>query len=127
MSRGLADTSVFIASEAGRPLGELPDELAVSVITLAELEIGVLRASSPGVRAQRLATLGRVRSELPAFGIDEQTASLFAALVAELRDAGRRPKIHDTWIAATALRLGVPVCTQDADFDAFPRIEIIRV
>ena len=39
MSRAIADTSVFIAREAGRPLEELPDEIAVSVVTAAELEV----------------------------------------------------------------------------------------
>jgi len=44
MTRAIADTSVFIAREAGRPLGDLPDEIAVSVITTAELELGVARS-----------------------------------------------------------------------------------
>ena len=51
MSRAIADTSVFIAREADRPLGDLPDEIAVSVITAAELELGVLRALDPDTRA----------------------------------------------------------------------------
>ncbi|MGI8428404.1 MAG: hypothetical protein ACR2OB_03655 [Solirubrobacteraceae bacterium] len=40
---------------------------------------------------------------------------------------GARPKIQDTWIAATAVALGVPVCTQDDDFDAFASLQLIRV
>ena len=44
MNRAIADTSVFVAMESGRALGELPDEIAVSVVTAAELELGVLRA-----------------------------------------------------------------------------------
>ena len=78
MSRAIADTSVFIAREAGRPVGELPDELAVSVITAAELELGVLRATDPATRATRLATLGRVRAAYPLLGVDDATASCFA-------------------------------------------------
>ena len=66
MSRAIADTSVFIARDSGRPLGELPDEIAVSVVTAAELELGVLRAADPTTRAVRLRTLSRVRAELPA-------------------------------------------------------------
>ena len=58
MSRAIADTSVFIAEEAGRPLGQLPEEIAVSVVTAAELELGVLRASDARTRAERLRTLG---------------------------------------------------------------------
>jgi predicted nucleic acid-binding protein len=63
VSRAIADTSIFIAREAGRPLGELPDEIAVSVVTAAELELGVLRALDAAVRAVRLQTLSRVRAE----------------------------------------------------------------
>ena len=127
MSRAIADTSVFIAREAGRPLQELPDEIAVSVITAAELELGVLRASDPLTRATRLATLSRVQSAYPLLPIDEATASCYARLADEQLRAGRKPRRHDTWIAATALRHGVAVVTQDADFSAFGSVEVVRV
>ena len=127
MSRAIADTSVFIAREAGRPLGDLPDEIAVSVVTAAELELGVLRASDPSSRATRLATLASVRSAYPLLPIDEATASCFARIADEQLRAGRKPRRHDTWIAATALRHGVAVLTQDADFSAFGLVEVIRV
>jgi predicted nucleic acid-binding protein len=127
MSRAVADTSVFIARESGRPLGDLPDEIAVSVVTAAELELGVLRANDAAIRAVRLATLAGVRSAYPLLAIDEQTASCFVRIAdAELR-SGRRLRRHDTWIAATALRHGVPVVTQDPDFTAFTSIEVIHV
>lgn len=58
--RGLPDTSVFVGREQGRPMGdELPEELAISVITLAELRIGVLVAEDSPTRAIRLETLTR--------------------------------------------------------------------
>jgi predicted nucleic acid-binding protein len=127
VSRAIADTSVFIARESGRPLGDLPDEIAVSVITAAELELGILRANDAAIRATRLATLAGVRSEYPLLQIDDQTASCFARIAdAELRP-GRKLRRHDTWIAATALRHGVPVVTQDPDFTAFSSVEVIRV
>jgi len=53
VTRAIADTSVFIAREAGRPLEELPDEIAVSVVTAAELELGVLRARVPSLLGSR--------------------------------------------------------------------------
>ena len=127
MSRAVADTSVFIAREAGRALGTLPDEIAVSVVTAAELELGVLRASDPGVRATRVRTLARVRSEHPLLTIDDQTASCFARLADEQLRAGRKPRRHDTWIAATALRHGAAVVTQDRDFTPFTSIEVVQV
>lgn len=127
MSRAIADTSVFIARETGRPLEDLPDEIAVSVITAAELELGVLRAADPSSRATRLATLSRVRAAYPLLPIDEATASCFARLADEQLRVGRKPRRHDTWIAATALRHRVAVLTQDADFSAFALVQVIRV
>jgi predicted nucleic acid-binding protein len=127
VSRAIADTSIFIAREAGRPLGELPDELAVSVVTAAELELGVLRARAQSDRAARLATLSRVRAEFPLLAIDDPTASCFARIADEQLRAGRRLRRHDTWIAATALRHGAAVVTQDADFSSFAAVEVLRV
>jgi len=127
VSRAVADTSIFIAREAGRPLGDLPDEIAVSVITAAELELGVLRASDPSSRATRLATISRVRAAYPLLPIDEATASCFARIADEQLRAGRKPRRHDTWIAATALRHGVAVLTQDADFGFFGSVQVIRI
>jgi predicted nucleic acid-binding protein len=127
LSRAIADTSVFVAREAGRPLGELPDEIAVSVVTAAELELGVLRASDPATRAVRLRTLSRVRSEYPLLNVDETTASCFARIADEELRAGRKLRRHDAWIAATALQHGAAVVTQDADFGAFTSVEVIRV
>lgn len=127
MSRAVADTSVFIAREVGRGLGQLPDEIAVSVVTAAELELGVLRATEPTVRALRLRTLSRVRAEYPLLAIDDETASCFAQLADEQLRAGRKPRRHDTWIAATALRHGAAVVTQDADFSMFTPVEVIQV
>lgn len=127
MTRAIADTSVFIARESGRPLGDLPDEIAVSVITAAELELGVLRAADPASRATRLATLSRVRAAYPLLPVDDATASCFARLADEQLRAGRKPRRHDTWIAATALRHGAAVLTQDAGFAAFASVGVIRV
>jgi len=127
VSRAIADTSVFVAREAGRPLGALPDEIAVSVVTAAELELGVLRAADPSARATRLATLSRVRAAYPLLPIDDATASCFARLADEQLRVGRKPRRHDTWIAASAMRHGVAVLTQDTDFSAFASVQIIRV
>jgi predicted nucleic acid-binding protein len=127
VSRAIADTSVFITREAGRPLGELPDEIAVSVVTAAELELGVLRADDPSTRAVRLATLLRVRGEYPLLPMDDAIASCFARLADEELRAGRKLRPHDTWIAATALRHGAAVITQDADFSAFASVDVLRV
>ncbi len=125
--RAIADTSVFIARESDRPLGDLPEEIAVSVVTAAELELGVLRADDAGVRATRVATLSQVRSAFPLLPVDQGTASCFARIAdSELR-AGRKLRRHDAWIAATAMRHGAAVVTQDADFSSFSAVLVVRV
>src|SRR5229473_2593045 len=100
--RGLLDTSIFIAQESGRALGTLPTAAAISVVTVAELHLGVLMA-------------------------DRSAARAFAEIVAEARRHGRRPKIMDTWIAATAITHGLPVYTQDDDFATIPGIQVFRI
>ncbi len=59
--------------------------------------------------------------------IDDATASCYARIADEQLRAGRKPRRHDTWIAASALRHGVAVVTQDADFTAFSSVDVIRV
>lgn len=126
--RGLLDTSVFIANEQGRDLdrSRLPDEAAVSVVTLAELSLGVHLATSEGTRAQRLRTLNAVQSTYAVLGVDEAVATSFAELVATARRAGYRPKVQDSWIAATAHAHQVPVFSQDGDFDDLA-VDVVRV
>ncbi|HVR05997.1 MAG TPA: PIN domain-containing protein [Solirubrobacteraceae bacterium] len=127
MKRGIADTSIFVAQEVERELGELPEKLAVSVITAAELELGVLRALDTDTRARRLATLSRVRSSYPLLPVDAKIASCFARIAAHELEAGRKLRRHDAWIAATALRHGAAVVTQDSDFSAFSSVSVIHV
>ena len=127
--RGILDTSVFIADEQGRALAtdRLPDEAAISVVTLAELELGVHLTATEEVRARRLATLQALQAAYAALPIDSFVASAFAELVATARRSGRRPKVQDTWIAATARTHSVAVYTQDDDFDGLAGVEVVRV
>jgi predicted nucleic acid-binding protein len=127
LSRAIADTSIFIAHETGRELGVLPEQIAVSVITAAELELGVLRATDGNTRARRLSTLSRVQATYALLPVDPQIASCFARIAAAERDRGRRLRRHDTWIAATAMRHDATVLTQDADFSSFEEVDVVRV
>lgn len=128
MSRGLADTSVFIARERGRSLDveTLPDELAVSIITIGELRAGVLASSTVDVRDRRLGTL-TAALRLDPVPVDEAVAAEWARLRVLLRDSGQRMPVNDSWIAATALALGVPVVTQDDDFPEIGELAVTRV
>jgi len=129
VSRAVLDTSVLIAREQGRPLQrQLPDQVAISVVSIAELELGVLVAADADTRAQRLRTLSEVRALASALPIDERTASAYAELAARSLAAGRKPRIHDTWIAATALVNQTEVWTQDQDFTDFAgAVPIVRI
>jgi predicted nucleic acid-binding protein len=128
---GLLDTSVFIASESGRPLVDtmLPSRSFVSVITLAELRAGVLAAATTGIRARRLATLESV-SGLEPLTVDSRAAAEWARLRFELHEAGRRVNVNDLWIAAIAAANDLPVVSQDAGFEALADLggpAVIRV
>jgi predicted nucleic acid-binding protein len=128
MAGAVLDTSIFIATEHGRPLERpLPDEVSVSVVTLAELELGVLMARDPDTRSRRLATLTRVREQTAGLPADDRVASAYARLAAAELAAGRKPRVHDTWIAATALVHGAQVWTQDAHFASFAAVDVVRV
>jgi predicted nucleic acid-binding protein len=128
MSDGLADTSVFVARESGRPLRieALPDRLAVSVVTIGELRAGVLAAADLVTRDRRLATLTAALALEPV-PIDEEVANAWARLRVTLRDLGLRMPVNDSWIAATALALGVSVVTQDDDYVEVPGLPVIHV
>lgn len=124
---GLADTSVFIATEADRPLTTgLPDELAVSVITVGELRLGVLMAADVDTRHRRLSTLQLVSSIEP-LPVDDAVAEAWAGLVARLRAARQCMPLNASWIAATALAHGMPVVTQDDDFAGVPGLDVISI
>ena len=128
MSDALADTSVFVAHESGRALRAeaLPDRLAVSVITIGELRAGVLAARDLATRDRRLATLTAALA-LDPVSIDEEVAGAWARLRVTLRDLGLAMPVNDSWIAATAIALGVPVVTQDDDYVEVPGLRVIHV
>lgn len=125
---GLLDTSVFIASESGREIDvdSLPELSAVCVVTLAELQAGVLAASDVATRARRLATLTAL-DDLDVLPIDADAARAWAQLRVHLAETGRRVNVNDTWIAAVAISRGLPVVTQDDDFDALEGVAGLTV
>ncbi len=125
---GLADTSVFIARESRRPIDveAMPDRLAVSVITIGELRAGVLAASDMTTRDRRLDTLTAALSLEP-IPVDVEVANAWARLRLALRDAGLRMPVNNSWIAATAMALGVPIVTQDDDFPTLANLTVIHV
>jgi len=130
-ARGLLDTSVLIAAESGRGLNTdlLPDASLICVVTLAELQVGVLAAGDTATRATRMATLESV-AYLALLPIDAAAAAQWAVLRARLAEEGRRINVDDLWIAAVAAANELPIVTQDDDFAALEYIggpAVIRI
>lgn len=117
--RGLLDTSVLIAIESGRPLRTeaMPETIAISVVTKAELRVGIFAAEDVETRDRRLATL-ELANRIVALPVDEAASRAWAQMRAYVRASGQKVEINDMWIAATAAAHEIPVLTQDADFDA---------
>jgi predicted nucleic acid-binding protein len=132
LAAGLLDTSVFIAREVDRPLGDLPDRVTLSAVTIGELELGVLSAADPVTRATRGDTLALARTMEPV-PLGEPAMAAWAQLVRACRAAGiqRTVKLTDALIAATAIDLGLPVVTQDDDYDQMasvhPPLHVVKV
>jgi len=128
MTRGLLDTNIFISLELGRSVKSqmIPDELAISVITLAELEFGVYSAIDQQTRAKRMATFRKVM-DFEAIDITSDIASIWAAVRASGQAKKFKLSENDVWIAATAINQGVPLVTQDRAFASILDLETIFV
>lgn len=127
VTAAVADTSIFIARETNRPFRtELPERLAVSIITIGELRAGVLVASDVETRARRLTTL-TAALHLDPLPVDDEVARAWSELRVRLRDIGRRMPVNDSWIAATAIAWGHSIVTQDDDYIDIPGLTVIRV
>lgn len=116
LPRGLLDTSVVIDLNL-LAADLLPEEVAISAITLAELAAGPFAATSVDERARRQDRLQRVEAAfdpLP-FGVD--AARAHARIFAAAREAGRQPRRRaaDLLIAATALAEQLPLVTRNGD------------
>lgn len=123
MSSGyLVDTSVFVAAEQRRALGDPPaGDARISVATLTELIVGARRSPPGPLRQLRETTLGRARSFI-ALPYDEAVAERLAELLTMAWTKGRRAGAMDAIVAATALVHDLTVWTQDDDFDVLAKL-----
>ena len=128
VQRALADTSIFVGLEARRFDTSQIDgfEWGISAITLGELRLGVLQAKDPIAASRRLSTY-QLAQRFEALPVDEIVSDAWALLVSKLRAAGRKAPINDSWIAATAIAHGIPVVTQDNDYDSIPDLSVIKI
>jgi predicted nucleic acid-binding protein len=111
--RALLDTSVLIAGD----VAPIPGVLAISAISLAELQFGVLVAKSATVRAERLRRLSLLQKHFDALPVDDAVAISYGRLAAAVVDAGRQPRRRamDLLIAATAHAHGARLYTRNID------------
>jgi len=120
-TRGLVDTNILILrSQISQE--QLPDELAISTITLAELSAGVHHVSGDGAvasqeRARRVGILQSAENQFDAIPFDADMARRFGQLSAAVHAYGRTPRrrVPDLMIAATASVLGLPLYTTNPD------------
>jgi predicted nucleic acid-binding protein len=127
-SRGLLDTSVLIAIESGRPLRTeaMPETTAISVVTKAELRVGIFAAEDTETRDRRLMTF-ELANRIVSLPVDEAVSRAWAQMRAYVKASGGKVGVNDMWIAATAAAHEIPVLTQDGDFDALNGIASLTV
>jgi len=128
--RGILDTNtVIMLSRLDDPTA-LPDEPLITAITLAELTVGPLVATSDQERAARQAHLQQAEADFDALPFDASAARAFGRVAASLRQSGRKTtaRSYDAMIAATALAHGLPVytCNPD-DFSGIEGLEVVSV
>ncbi len=116
-ARGIIDTSVVIDLERIAPK-DLPSELAVSTVTLAELAAGPHATADPDERARRQDRLQRAEATFDPMPVDESVARAYGRVYSAVAAAGRKAggrRAFDLLIAATALAAGLPLFTGDPD------------
>jgi predicted nucleic acid-binding protein len=117
VSSGLLDTSVVVDWHDPDVIAALPDEMAISAITLAELAAGPLLAASPVEAAKRQARLQEVESILEPLPFDAVAARSCGLVVAAVVHEGRKPRSRfaDLLIAATAHANRLDLYTRNRD------------
>lgn len=129
-ARGVLDTSTFIQLNQVHDAEALPDEPLITAVTLAELSVGPLLASSDDERARRQAHLQEAGADFDPIPFDADAARAFARVAASLRTAGRKrtARPFDALIAATAVAHRLPVYTCNvADFDGIEGLDVVPV
>ena len=126
VERGLLDTSTVIL--LGRAdVAALPEDCAISAITLAELSAGPLVAATDADRAARQAHLQQAEADFEVVPFDDAAARAFGLVAAALRASGRKPaaRAYDALIAATAIAHGLPLFTANtADFAGIDALDL---
>lgn len=130
MSRGILDTSTLILLGRLRDTNGLPDEPQITAITLAELSVGPLVASTDKERVARQAHLQQAEADFDPLPFDAAAARSFGRVAAGLRRAGRKPagRAYDAMIAAIAISNDLPIHTcNPGDFTGIEELTVVAV
>lgn len=122
--RGLVDTSVVIDLES-IDVTQLPAQVTISAITLAELAAGPHATTDPNERARRQERLQRTEAAFFAVPFDRDAARAYGRIYAAATTAGRSSRLRtaDFLIAATAMSAELPLFTRNpADFAFLDRL-----
>jgi len=128
--QGVLDTSTLILLGRITDTDRLPEDAFITTVTLAELSVGPLVATTDNERAARQAHLQAAEADFEPLAFDSAAARAFGAVAASLRRKGRKPaaRTYDAMIAATAIANEMPVHTcNPADFQEIDGLEVITV
>lgn len=129
-TRGVLDTSTLLLLGRLADASALPDEPAITAVTLAELSVGALVAGDEVERARRQAHLQQAEADFVPLPFDTDAARAFGGVAASLRRSGRKvaARGYDAMIAAIAIANGLPVYTcNPGDFDGIDGLRVVAV
>jgi predicted nucleic acid-binding protein len=130
MARGILDTSTLILLGRLQETDPLPAEPLITAITLAELSVGPLMASTDAERAARQAHLQQAEADFDPLPFDAAAARSFGRVAAGLRRAGRKPaaRAYDAMMAAIAMSNDLPLHTCNPhDFAGIDGLTVVAV
>ncbi len=112
--RALLDTSVLIDFPAAH-VAKVADEVAVSAVTIGELQYGVSAAPDPVTQMYRRRRVQAILDRFEVLPFDVAAAEYYGTLAALVRQHGRnpRPRRRDLQIAATAASHGLTMLTRN--------------
>jgi len=129
-TNGILDTSTLILLGRITASEVLPDGAFITAVTLAELSVGPLVATTDENRAARQAHLQAAEADFDPLPFDAAAARAFGGVAASLRRNGRKPaaRAYDAMIAATAVSVDLPVYTcNPRDFSGIDGLQVIAV
>jgi tRNA(fMet)-specific endonuclease VapC len=125
MTRLCLDTSAYSHFRRGSPEAvqavTRAREILVPAVVLGELRAGFLLGSRPDENDQALVEF-LAHPVVRVLDVDDEAATRYAEVFADLRRAGTPVPTNDLWVAALAIREGATVLTYDDRFRLIARV-----